>query len=96
MGLIEGKIYPVQNWSLGGLQIRADERFFSLQDEFPVTLKFKLGETLKDVSHLARVVRKNNGFVAFQFAPLTRQTRSDFQAVVSDYMAAQFASSQGA
>lgn len=92
--VIDGKTYPVENWSQGGMLVTADERRFSLNDEVEMTIKFGLRETLLDIPHKARVRRKSNNKVAFEFAPLTQQIRSSFQAVVDDYVASQFAASQ--
>lgn len=92
--VINGKTYPVENWSLGGIMIQADERLFSSEDEVNMTLKFRLREDIIDVNHIAKVVRKSKNKVAFQFKPLTQQIRTNFQNVVDDYVASQFAASQ--
>lgn len=92
--VVNGKTYPVENWSLGGVLVNADEREFSTQDEVNVTLKFKLRDKIVDVPHAAKVVRKTRHKVAFEFKPLTQQIRSNFQNVVDDYVASQFAASQ--
>lgn len=94
--VINGNIYPVQNWSMGGVLIRADDRLFGVNDEIAMTIKFKLNDRVTDVTHVGRVLRKNAGQVAFQFAPLTRKTRNDFQHVVNDYATSQFADSHSA
>lgn len=91
---INGKTYPVLNWSLGGIQITADDRLFGIGQDVPVTLKFKIRSAITEVTHNARVVRKNPGKVAFQFEPLTRQARNAFQNIIDDTMASEFADSQ--
>ncbi|MEZ5814983.1 MAG: PilZ domain-containing protein [Alphaproteobacteria bacterium] len=95
VSVINGKTYPVENWSLGGVLLSADEREFSEQDEMNITLKFKLRDNIIDVPHAARVIRKGRNKIAFEFRPLTQQIRSNFQNVVDDYVASQFAASQG-
>jgi len=92
--VINGKTYPVENWSLGGVLVNADEREFSAQDEMNIVLKFKLREDIVDVPHDARIIRKGRNKIAFEFKPLTQQIRSNFQNVVDDYVASQFAASQ--
>lgn len=92
--VINGKTYPVENWSLGGVCITSDEREFGVDDEHDITIKFKLRDDIMDVPHAGRVVRKGNNKVAFEFRPLTRDTRGRFQNVVDDYVASQFAASQ--
>ncbi len=92
--VINGKTYPVENWSLGGVLLSADEREFGPEDEMDITLKFKLRDDIVDVPHAARVIRKSRNKIAFEFKPLTQQIRSNFQNVVDDYVASQFAASQ--
>ena len=91
--IVNGNIYPVQNWSMGGTLIRADERLFGVNDEIPVTLKFKMGDIVRDVSQLARVVRKTRGRIAFQFPALNKNSRHAFQQVIDSYMTSAFADS---
>lgn len=94
--VIGGKTYPVENWSLGGLLIHGDSRPFGIDNEIGVTMKFKLRDDIIDVPHKARVVRKSQDKVAFEFLPLTDQIHRSFQNVVDDHVAAQFADSQHA
>jgi len=96
VGVIDGKTYPVENWSMGGLKIAGDERLFSPDQEIDVTLKFKLRNEILDIPHRARVVRKAKNRVAFEFLPLSQKIRSGFQKVVDDYVAQKFADSQTA
>jgi hypothetical protein len=91
---IGGQSYPVLNWSIGGVQITADDRLFAIGQELEFSLKFKIRTTIVEVKHTATVVRKSKGSVAFEFAPLNRQTRNDFQNVMDDFMASEFANSQ--
>jgi hypothetical protein len=94
VGVIEGKTYPVENWSPGGVLIYGDSRPFALNDEVDVTIKFRLRSDVIDVPHTAKVIRKSHDKVAFEFAPLTQQIKKSFQSVVDDYLAAEFADSQ--
>lgn len=92
--LIDGKTYPVENWSLGGAQIQADERAFGVGEEIAVTLKFRLSQKIIEVAHHARIVRKSRGMIAFEFVPLTQPIRNNFQNVIDDYVTSRFAASQ--
>jgi hypothetical protein len=94
VSVIDGKTYPVKNWSKGGLQIFGDSTTFAVNDEVSVTLKFKLRGAIVDVPHKARVVRKTQDRVSFQFRPITRQMQKIFQSVVDDYVTTRFAESQ--
>ena len=91
---IGGKLYPVENWSLGGFLIHGDERLFSMNSHIEMTMKFRLRDKILDVPHKAQVVRKSRNRIAFEFEPLTRPMRSMFQNVVDDHMATEFADSQ--
>lgn len=94
VAVIDGKTYPVENWSMSGVQFDADERLFAVDQVTPFTLKFKLRNTIHSVAHRGRVVRKTSGRIAMAFEPLTLTTQKDFQRVVDDYVAREFASSQ--
>jgi len=92
--VIDGKLYPVKNWSQSGLLIFSDPKSFAVNKEIDVTLKFKLSEDVLDVSHKARVVRKTYDRVALEFLPLTRKIQKAFHMVIEDMITAQFADSQ--
>jgi len=91
---IDDKTYPVSDWSLGGFSINADGRNFGVKDAVNMVLKFKLSNRIIDVSHSAKVVRKTQNKVAFQFAPIPRDVRGKLQSVVDDHVTSQFANSQ--
>ncbi|MCD8498045.1 MAG: PilZ domain-containing protein [Alphaproteobacteria bacterium] len=91
---IGGKSYPVLNWSISGLQITADDRLFAIGQEVEFSLKFKIRASIVEVKHTATVVRKSRGSVAFEFSPLSRTVRNDFQNIMDDFMANEFANSQ--
>ena len=92
--VVDGKPYPVVDWSMGGLQIVGDDRRFGVNEEHDVTMKFKLSNTLIEVPHRAKVVRKSRERIAFQFTPLTDKTLNAFKNVIDDYAAREFADSQ--
>lgn len=79
---------------MGGVLIQADPRFFAVDDEIHVTLKYKLSHAVIEVPHKARVVRKSPDKVAFEFAPITSHVRRLFQNVVDDYVVSKFSDSQ--
>lgn len=94
VGIINGQMHPIDNWSSGGMYITADERLFSINQECVFTLKFKLRDKIMEVDHKAKVIRKMPGKVALQFLDLTRDIQSSFQKVVDDYVSRRFAESQ--
>ena len=91
VSMINGKTYPVEDWSMGGLMVHGDSRMFGNNEEVDVLLKFKLQNDVVDIPHKARVVRKTNESVAFEFTPLTRKVRGCLQDVVDDYVTSRFA-----
>ena len=92
--IINGRLFPVENWSFGGLAISGDERVFSPEETCDITLKFKLRDGIIDITHKARVVRRSAHKIAFEFLPLTKAIRRDFQLVVDDFVVRRFADSQ--
>ena len=94
VAVIHGRTFPVENWSLGGLLLAADERLFGKEQDIDLTVKFKLRNNIVDVSHRGTVVRKNNGKVAIRFEPLSQTITRQFQQVIDDYVAGSFADSQ--
>lgn len=94
VSLIDGKMYPIENWSAGGMLIAADDRLFAVDQDCEVTLKFKLREDMLDIAHKGKVVRKANNKVAISFAPLNKKVNAAFQQVVDDFVARNFTDSQ--
>ena len=92
--IIDGQIYPVDNWSMGGVAINGDTRSFGVNTTVDMVIKFKLSNTVIDLAHTARVVRKNAHRVAFEFEPLSGKVRKGFQTVIDDYVSSRFAESQ--
>lgn len=92
--IINGQIYPVENWSMGGVAINGDTRGFGVNTTVDMIIKFKLSDHVIDLNHTARVVRKNEHRVAFEFEPLTTKVRKGFQTVIDDYVSSRFAESQ--
>ena len=92
--VINGKLYPVKNWSQSGLLIFSDPKTFAVNKEIDVVLKFKLSESVLDVTHKARVVRKAYDRVALEFLPLTRAIQKAFHTVIEDMITAKFVDSQ--
>ena len=94
VAMIGDQIYPVENWSMGGLAIQGDTRQFGVDETVAVTLKFKLSDGVVDLPHKARIVRKTAERVALEFVPLTSAVRKGMQGVIDDYVSSRFAESQ--
>lgn len=92
--VIDGRAYPVHNWSDGGLLIQADDRLFTMSAPVEMTMKFRLSGRLMDISHRGRVVRKARDRLAIQFEPLTREITTMFKQVVEDFVTREFVESQ--
>jgi hypothetical protein len=94
--IIGGKTFPVENWSKGGVLIYGDSKPFTVNEQIPVTMKFKLRNDIIALAHQARIVRKTHEKVALQFAPMTDTLKRGFQSVIDDSVAGEFAESQQA
>jgi len=94
VAIIDGKAYPVKNWSKGGILVNADDRGFALNDIKEVTMKFKLADRVMDVTHNGHILRKDKDQFAIQFNPLTQDVDKRFKMVVDDYVSQEFANSQ--
>lgn len=94
VGIIDGKAYPIQNWSNGGVLLSGDDRNFSVNDVKTITMKFKMADRIMDVTHTGRVLRKSRDKFVLQFAPLTQDVNKRFKQVVDDYVTQEFANSQ--
>lgn len=92
--VIHGQTFPIEDWSAGGLALVADDRLFGANQHIEFTLKFKLRNTIIDVSHRGNVVRKGHQKVAIEFEPLSQTIRRKFQYVIDDRNAGEFANSQ--
>ena len=94
VSVIDDKMFPVIDWSIGGVQIAGDERAFGMNQEVEVMMKFQLRDDILNVPQKARVVRKNRSRIAFEFEPLNKETRAKLQSVVDDQIAREFTESQ--
>ena len=94
ISIINGKAYPVHNWSDGGMLVQADERLFSEAAPVEVTMKFRLSGRILDIPHKGRIIRKTRDRLAIQFEPLTRDITKKFKQVVDDFVTREFAESQ--
>jgi len=94
VAVIHGRTFPVENWSLGGVLLQADERLFGKEQDIELIIKFKLRNTILDVKHRGHVIRKSSGKVAIEFEPLSQTISRQFQQVIDDYVAGEFAKSQ--
>ncbi len=91
---VDGQNYPVQDWSMGGLRVFGDFRTYALGQQLPVTMKFKLRDQIVAIQHMGTIVRKTADTIGMQFAPLTKDIRTNLQQVVDDFNANEFAESQ--
>lgn len=94
ISIINGKAYPVHNWSDGGMLVQADERLFSLSAPVEITMKFRLTGKIVDIPHRGRVIRKTRDRLAIQFEPISRDIARKFKQVVDDFVTREFVESQ--
>ncbi|MAZ75704.1 MAG: pilus assembly protein PilZ [Micavibrio sp.] len=94
VAMIDGKIFPVKNWSNGGALLSGLEHTIGENDEKEITLKFKLSDRVMDITHTGKVLRKVHDKFAMKFAPLTQELEKNFQTVIDDYVTQEFVNSQ--
>jgi hypothetical protein len=94
ISVINGKAYPVHNWSDGGLLVQADDRMFTVASPVDITMKFRLGGRILDIVHRGKVIRKMRDRIAVQFDPITRDISRKFKEVIDDTVTREFAESQ--
>jgi hypothetical protein len=94
VAVVCGQTFPVENWSFGGLLLNGNDKLFGAGMDVDITLKFKLRNTILDVTHRAKVVRKGNQKIALQFENVGKSIARTLQQVVDDAIAREFASSQ--
>jgi hypothetical protein len=94
VGVVDGKTFPIVDWSNGGVLLTGDGKTIGLEDAKDVTLKFKLTDEVMSVQHRGRVIRKTKDKFAIRFEPLPRDIAHQFQQVIDDYVTREFASSQ--
>lgn len=94
IGFINGKAHPVLDWSMGGMRVFADARPIAIGEEMSVEMKFHMRDQMVNVKHTAKVIRKSNDSVSFQFLPLSADIRKTFQSVIDDFNVREFAGAQ--
>jgi hypothetical protein len=94
VAVVNGQTFPVENWSFGGILLVADGRLFGTGSDIEIALKFKLHNTIIDVTQRGRVIRKANEKIAIEFESLGQTIRRSFQQVIDDSVASEFAMSQ--
>lgn len=94
VSVIDDHFMPIENWSMSGVLLNGDDRLYNVGDNINMLLKYKTSKGIVEVQQNAHVVRKGNERIALEFSPLNRQAFQDFQRVIDDDAASQFAASQ--
>ena len=94
IAVIDDVTFPIQNWSKGGILLQGDDRTFAVEDVKQVTIRFKMADRVMDVTHKGQIIRKGRDKFVIQFYPLTQNVDNQFNSVVNDYIAQEFANSQ--
>ncbi len=94
VSVIDDHFMPIENWSMSGVLLNGDDRMYNIGDNIEMLLKYKTSKGVVEVQQSGHVVRKGNERIALEFSPLNRQAFQDFQRVIDDDAASQFAASQ--
>ena len=85
VAVIDGMLYPVEDWSQGGMLMACDTRLFRMGQEMKTTLKFKLSSGIMDVAGTAKIVRKNDHQIGLQFTGIDTGTQEKMGRVIEDF-----------
>jgi len=94
IAMIDGASYPIENWSKGGLLLTGDDRTFGIADKKDIIVRFKLTDRVVDIELKGQIIRKGRDKFVVQFYPLTQNIDNQFNSIVDDYAAQEFANSQ--
>jgi hypothetical protein len=94
VSVIDDHFMPIENWSMSGVLLNGDERMYNVGDNVDMTLKYKTSKGIVEIAQQAHVVRKGKERIAMEFSPLGKSSFHDFQRVIDDDAASQFAASQ--
>lgn len=86
VSVIDGKLFPVENWSMGGMLLAGDSRLFGVNQTIDITLKFRLREEILDIGQKARIIRKSEDRFALEFANMNDIIKTKLQQVIDDQM----------
>lgn len=91
---IGGRMYPVANWSQGGVLINADTRLFGVGQNADLTLRFQVENDVVDIPQHGKVVRKNPNQFALKFEEIDRETHRRFEKIIDHIATVEFVKSQ--
>lgn len=94
VSIIDDHFMPIENWSMSGVLINGDDRLYNIGDTVEMMLKYKTSKGIVEVAQQAHVVRKGKERIAMEFSSLNKNSFQDFQRVIDDAAASQFAASQ--
>lgn len=77
--------FVVDNWGMGGVLLRGDQRVFSDGEEVKIVMKFKLNDKIVDIEHIGRIIRKNKDRMVVKFLPLSERIINIFYNVIKHY-----------
>lgn len=84
VGIINGLMMPVLDWSQGGVRVMGDTRTIALGQEMDFTLKFKMKDQMIDVQHRGQVVRKSTDNFALKFMPMNLELKRTLQSIIDE------------
>jgi hypothetical protein len=93
---IGGTTYPIKDWSKTGALFSADGRTFEENAQIPATMKFRMNDTVMEVTLNARVIRSHTSGVALEFFDIDRETTQAFNRVIDHAIANGFKEGQAA
>ena len=80
---IGNQLYPVRDWSEGGVFITADAKMFGLNDEKECLLQFRLPGKIEKIPVHGKVVRKTGQGIALQFENISNEAQEQFAGLLT-------------
>tara|TARA_B100002019_G_C21232673_1_gene580977 strand:- start:1200 stop:1604 length:405 start_codon:yes stop_codon:yes gene_type:complete len=94
VGEINGRNYPIINWSNGGALIFADDRLFNQGEKITFKMKFRVRDRIISIPHAGEIIRKGALRIAIQFDEMNDAMRKALNHVIDDTAVREFADSQ--
>ena len=91
---VNGKTYPVENWSEGGILFTNSDSIFGVGLEIQMSIRFKVRKVVLNLDHKGFVIWKGYNRTAVEFISSTKQARQSFQQIIDDHVASEFVQSQ--
>lgn len=89
VAVLDGRMVPVENWSLGGMLVQADDRLYKKGQNVELMLRFYTGTRIVNIPAGAIVARKVPSRLGLQFKDLSDHAYTQIKNVLHSYRGAE-------